>query len=189
MSSSLRLDARGSAAAVRRPAAAIGSMPSSTRRSSGSAEKRCRRVRPSGWSSVPARMALVSDSGADANRCAVAIERRDRAPERLRRRGQFRRDLLHQAGGAQLPHRVLGVARAQNLVELLHQPRRRAARDLVAVDLDRVEDRLVDRELQARGEHDRAQHADRIFEEPHRRVADAADQPRVRDPRARRRSR
>ena len=80
-------------------------------------------------------------------------------------------------GGAQLAHRFFGVARSQNLVELFHQPRRRAPRDLVPVNLDRVEDRFVDGELQACGEHDRPQHAHRIFDEPHRGVADAADQP------------
>ena len=47
------------------------------------------------------------------------------------------------------------------------------------MDGDRIEDRLVDRELEPRREHDRAQHADRIFEEPDVRIADAADQPRV----------
>ena len=64
---------------------------------------------------------------------AIAIERRDRPPERFGRCGELRRDLLHQPRGAQLPHRLFGVPRPQNLVELLDQPRRRAARDLVAV--------------------------------------------------------
>ena len=51
-------------------AARIGSRPSSTRRSRGSAEKRWRRpTRPSGCSSEPARIALVSVSGAPSN-CA-----------------------------------------------------------------------------------------------------------------------
>ena len=47
------------------------------------------------------------------------------------------------------------------------------------VGVDGVEDRILDGELQPRGEHDRPQHADRILEEPHVRIADAADHPRV----------
>ena len=44
---------------------------------------------------------------------------------------------------------------------------------------DRVEDRLIDRKLQACREHDGAQHADRIFEEPDVGVAYAPDEPSV----------
>ena len=55
---------------------------------------------------------------------AVAVDRGDRLPERIAGRGKLRRDLLQQAGGSQLPERVLAVAGSENLVELLDQPRR-----------------------------------------------------------------
>ena len=55
--------------------------------------------------------------------------------------------------------------------------------------VDRIEDGILDRELQPRRQHHRAQHPDRILEEPHVGIADAADQPWRADPRGRRRSR
>ena len=47
------------------------------------------------------------------------------------------------------------------------------------VNGDRIEDRLIDLELQPRGQHDGAKHAHRIFEEAHLWIADATDDPRV----------
>ena len=110
---------------------------------------------------------------------AIAIERRDRAPQQIGRVVELRRDLLQQAGRVQLTEGFLGMPRAQNLEVLLEQPRRRAPRDLVLVAVDGVEDRVLDGELEPRREHDRPQHPDRILEEPHVRIADAADHPRV----------
>ena len=51
-----------------------------------------------------------------------------------------------------------------------------ARADLVAVRLERVEDRLVDLEVEARGEDDGAQHADRILEKARAGIADRSDQ-------------
>jgi hypothetical protein len=77
----------------------------------------------------------------------------------------------------ELPERLPGVARPQNLEVLLEQPRRGAACDFVLVGVDGLEDGRVDGELEPRREDHRAEHADRILEETHVRVADAADQP------------
>ena len=45
------------------------------------------------------------------------------------------------------------------------------------MDFDRLEDRLVDVEVEARREDDRAHHPDRILEEAHAGIADRPDQP------------
>ncbi len=108
---------------------------------------------------------------------AVAIERRDPAPQRVGRGGELRRDLLQQAGGVQLAERLFGVAGAEDLEVFLEQPRRGAPRDLVLQRGDRLEDRLVDRELEPGGEDDRAQHADGVLEEADVGIADAANEP------------
>ena len=130
---------------------AIGSMPSSMRRSSASAENRRRATgKPERMQQRAGQDGVGQRVGRRLEARAVAIQRRDRAPQRVGRDGQLRRDLLHQLRRAQLPHRLLRVARSQDLVVLLEQPRRRAARDLVAMDGDRVEDRLIDRELEPR---------------------------------------
>ena len=111
--------------------------------------------------------------------CPIAVEGGDRLPERIPGRRKLRRDFLQQPCRPQLAERLLGVARSQNLVELLDEPRGRASGDLVSVRRDRIEDRLVDRELEPRGEDDRPQHADGILEKPDVRIADTADQPRA----------
>ena len=67
----------------------------------------------------------------------------------------------------------------QRLRQLLGDARRRGLGDLLAV----VEDRLVgvgrDREAQAAGELDRAQHADRVLAEADVRIADGPDEARL----------
>ena len=80
---------------------------------------------------------------------------------------QLRREVLEQADFGQLAKRALRRARAQDLVELLEQPRRRGLRDQRRVPANRVDDRRIDREVEPRGQHDRAQHPHRIFLEPH----------------------
>ena len=47
----------------------------------------------------------------------------------------------------------------------------------MAVRLHRIEDRLIDLEVEARGEDDGAHHADRVLEKAHARIADRSDQP------------
>ena len=64
---------------------------------------------------------------------AVAIDRGDRVPERVGRILELGRDLAQQPGPVQLPERFGGMPGSQDLVVLLEQPRRRAARDLVLV--------------------------------------------------------
>ena len=64
---------------------------------------------------------------------------------------------------------------AQDLVELLDQPRRRAPGDLRRIAANRINDRWIDRELEPRGKHDRAEHPHRVFAEAHVRIADAPD--------------
>ena len=170
---------------------AIGSSPSSTsalqRRRRGTAS--ARPTSPSGCSSVPARIVLVSESGAESNCRAVAIDRSHGVPERLGRILELRRDLAQQPGFVQLPEGLRGVPGPEDLVVLLEQPWRRAARDLVLVRAIASSDVLVDRELQPRRQDDRAQHADGILEEADFGIADAADQRARRGPAARRCSR
>ena len=110
------------------------------------------------------RTAGGSASSAPATATA-ARSRRGAAPRRSARAARLR----------QAAERLLRRSRAQDLVVLLEQPRRRALRDLVAMRADRVEHRRLDREVEPRGERDRAEHADRIFAEPDVRVADRAD--------------
>ena len=105
----------------------------------------------------------------------IRVDRLHGAPERGRRVVEFRRDLFQQPDVVQLTERVGGMSRPQDLEVFLEEPRRRAARNLVFVLSDRVEHAVFDRELEAGRQHDGAQHADRILEEPHFRVADAAD--------------
>ena len=73
--------------------------------------------------------------------------------------------------------RLLGEPGAQDLVDLFHQPRRRAARELAVIALDGLKNRVVDREVEPRRQRDRAQHAHRIFLKPLLRNADASDEP------------
>jgi hypothetical protein len=68
---------------------------------------------------------------------------------------------------------------SEDLEVFLHQARRRTAGDLVLVGGDRLQDRLVDRELQPGGQHHGAQHPHRILEKADVRIADAANQPGV----------
>ena len=86
----------------------------------------------------------------------------------------FRADVLDQAGARHALEHAFGGAAAQDLVVLLEQPRGRGVAHVRAERVDRVDDRLVDRELQPLGHHHGAQHADRIFLEPLHRIADAA---------------
>ena len=88
---------------------------------------------------------------------------------------QVVRDRLEQPPLGHHSECLLGGARAQQLVELLDQPRGRAARDLTASRGDRLIDRRVDPEAQARGHRDGSKHPDRVLLESLRRVADAAD--------------
>ena len=103
---------------------------------------------------------------------AVAIEPRHRLPERARRPIELRRDGVQQLGLFQLTEALLRRARAQNLEILLEQAWWRAAGDLVAVRLDRLDDRRIDVEIEPRREDDRAQHAHRVLEEPDLGIAD-----------------
>ena len=97
---------------------------------------------------------------------AITIDRRDRAPEGRRGIGKFRRDLLEKAGAGELLEGNGGMPGPKDLVVLLEEPRHRAPCDFVFMLRDGVEDGFVDRELEPCGQHDRAQHADRIFEKP-----------------------
>ena len=85
---------------------------------------------------------------------------------------------------ASAAERLLRGARAQDLVVLLDQARRRGRAPwrcrCVAIAPDH---RRVEREVEARRHHDRAQHAHRIFLEALVRIADAADQPSFRSSR------
>ena len=74
------------------------------------------------------------------------------------------------------PERRLGGARAQQLVQLLHQPRRRRAGQILTMGGDGVLDGRIDTEVESRGHGDGAQHPHRIFLKALRRVADAADE-------------
>ena len=93
---------------------------------------------PSGTSSDPSRMALVSVSGARCEPAAIGVERRQRLPERVAGAAlQLRRRSARAAGARPASGtRCSGGARAQQLVELFDQPRRRAARDLAAMRRD-----------------------------------------------------
>jgi hypothetical protein len=97
-------------------------------------------------------------------------------PERVGGSGEFRGDFLQKPGGSKLAERLLGVPGPQDLVVLLDQPWRRAAGDFVPVGRNRIKAEFVDRELEPGGQHDGAQHADRILEEPHFRIANAPDE-------------
>ena len=79
--------------------------------------------------------------------------------------------MLEQSHFGQLAERPLRRAGAQDLVELLEQPRRRRFADEVCMAPDRVDDQRVDAEVQPSREDDRAQHAHRIFPEAHVRIA------------------
>src|SRR6185295_16283647 len=67
-------------------------------------------------------------------------------------------------------------SRAQQLVELLDQPRRRAAGDLLTGLRNRIIDWRIDAEVQPRCHRHGTEHANRIFLETLPRVADTADQ-------------
>ena len=128
---------------------------------------------PSGTSRLPSRIGFVNVSGVDSNR-----RRRRRARRATATADRPRPDAARCEIGSSRPdlgehaERLFGRSGAQNLVVLLEQPRRRALRDLVAMRADGIEDRRIDREVQARGERDGAQHADRILAQPHFRIAD-----------------
>ena len=155
-------------------------MPSSTRRSSASAEKRCGRdPRPSGASSDPDDDRVAQAVGDCRKPRSILIDARQRFPERRRRLVELRRNRAQQLRRLQLAEALLRGAGAQNLEVLFQQACGRAAADLVAMGLDRLDGRFVDVEVQARREDDGAQHADGILEEPHRGIADRSDQPRA----------
>src|SRR5439155_4993303 len=103
----------------------------------------------------------------------VRVELGERLPQRHRRAAvKLGGDRLEQSNAGQAAKRFLRRPRAQDLVVLLQQARRGAARDLVPVPLDRVDDRRIDREIQPRGERHRAQHPNRILEDADFRIAD-----------------
>ena len=111
---------------------------------------------------------------------AIRVERARVRPQRLPAIAhQLRRQMIEQSHFRQLAKRALRRARAEDLVELLEQPRRRRFADQVRVPADRVDDQRIDAEVEARGQHDRAQHAHRIFAEAHVGIADRADDPRL----------
>src|SRR3979490_2982188 len=94
---------------------------------------------------------------------AVAVERRERLPQRIRcALMELRGDRLQQADIGQAAERFLRPAPRQNLVVLLEQPRERALCNLVPVRADRVEQGRLDREVEARRERNRAQHANGV---------------------------
>ena len=110
----------------------------------------------------------------------VPVERRGVRPQRLAAVAQqFRRQMFQQAHFGQLVKRALRGARSEDLVELFEESRRRGLRDQAGVPPNRVDHRRIDDEVEARGQHDRAQHANRILREPDIRIADAADHPRL----------
>ncbi len=114
---------------------------------------------------------------------AGVVEARQRGQQPRAALGQGAVGLGQQVGQqAQLVQHLEGGPRgalAQDLVELLQQPRRARAHDLAAQGPHRLERVRLDREAQPRGQRHRPQHAHRVFTEAHARVADRADQARV----------
>ena len=90
---------------------------------------------------------------------------------------QFRRDRLEQPVARQCLERALGGARAQHLVVLLDEPGRRGLGQAMPLRLDGGLDRRVEREVEPRRQHDRAQHAHGILLEALVGVADRANHP------------
>src|SRR5206468_8934316 len=66
-------------------------------------------------------------------------------------------------------------ALAEDLVELLEDPRGAALDDLPAQEADGLHGVRVDREVEARGEGDRPEHAHRVLAQAYSRIADRAD--------------
>ena len=175
----LDVAARRSAAARARPAAPSGS----ARESLSPADEAERMQQRAGEDGIGQRVGRARRTARDSDR---APRSRARARRAL---GELRRDLL---AAARCARSCLKRLRRGPTAGSCSTPRAaaaaRCARSRACAARSR-RGRLVDRELEPRREHDRAQHADRILEEPHVRVADAADQPRARDPGGRRRSR
>ena len=132
---------RGSDAAARGPgeraAARRARAASALPRRSG----RRRWASPSGTSRLPSSTALVSVSGVALELLPIGIERGQRPPERFAAPRCSSGDRLEQPSVRQAAERLLGRARAQDLVVLLEQPRRGASRDLVTLGADRLDDR------------------------------------------------
>jgi hypothetical protein len=109
---------------------------------------------------------------------AIPVERGERAPQPIRRpflnlgRHRFEQAVLDEAAEG-----LLGPPAPQNLVEPLHQPRRRRAADLAAMPCDGLDNRWIDREAEPRGERERAEHPNRILDEPIVGIPDRANEP------------
>ena len=110
----------------------------------------------------------------------VRVERREPRPERLAVvLHQLGGEVLEQADLGELAKRALGCPRPQDLVELLEQPRLRRLGNQRRVAPDGIHRVRIDREVEPRGQHHRAQHAHGILLEPHVRVADRANHARA----------
>ena len=111
-------------------------------------------------------------------RASIVVDRRERLPECLGDAARhFRRERRKQPRFDEHAERFFSRARAQHLVDLFHQARRRAARELAVIALDRAENRRVDPEVEPCRQRHRPQHADGIFLKTLLGHADAADEP------------
>ena len=133
----------GRAPAAPRPCARSGSWPSCgsarTCSSTVSSRRRGRRcISPSGTISDSQQDGVGQRLGRVVEPRAVGVERVERRLELVRHVvGHLRADVAKQPRRAQRPEGPRGLARAQDLVELLHQPRRGALLDLGLVDRNR----------------------------------------------------
>ena len=92
-------------------------------------------------------------------------------------RGDVGEEALHEAGRVEAAEGLLGPAEGEEAQDLLEEAGARGGEDLVGVAADRLERVGVDREAEARGEADGAEHADGVLAEADVRVADAAQDP------------
>ena len=81
-------------------------------------------------------------------------------------------DGFQETGFGERAEGLLRVASAQDLVVLLQQPGRRAPCDLVPKRPNRLDNRLIDGEIEPGGECDRSEHPNRILAKTLERIAD-----------------